>query len=274
MSSDDISVEMIKECLERSGYLFESKLVRSLTEQGYFVEPNQVIRDPRTGKSREIDLIAEYFDYKAERKGVSVRTLFVVEAKNNKFPFILTTERPNSPGADFESYIKYVCTPGANPFIDQLDLYEEKGANWDNLYSQYCGLTRKGNSGELMASHSEDMYGSLLKLSEYIENDINLWRSRDEDRYWRLVFWQPMLVLSGSLLAVHVTGSGETELQQISMGRLEFHWHVDDQLRTTVIEVLTEQCFFERLRVIREKDDELEGMLHEVYQQHRNPGAV
>ena len=79
----------------------ESRLVRSLTEQGYFVEPNQVLRDPRTGKSREIDLVTEYYSYNSERPKVCVKTHFVVEAINNRFPFVLTTERPYTPNARF-----------------------------------------------------------------------------------------------------------------------------------------------------------------------------
>jgi len=101
--SDQISLEEVRECLSRSGYLLESRLVRSLSELRYFVEPNQVIRDPRTGKSREIDLIAEYFSFTPERPKIAVKTYFVIEAINNKLPFILLTERPYSPAADFES---------------------------------------------------------------------------------------------------------------------------------------------------------------------------
>jgi hypothetical protein len=69
----------VLECLERSGYLLESKIVRALTDQGYFVEPNQVVRDPRTGKSREIDLIAEYYEWQPDHQGLCVKTNFVVE---------------------------------------------------------------------------------------------------------------------------------------------------------------------------------------------------
>lgn len=86
---DRVTLDEVRQCLERSGYLLESRLVRSLTSHGYFVEPNQVVRDRRTGKTREIDLIAEYFNYHPERRKVAVKTFFVVEAINNRFPFVL-----------------------------------------------------------------------------------------------------------------------------------------------------------------------------------------
>lgn len=266
MSRDHISLEKVRECLDRSGYLLESRLVRSLTDHGYFVEPNQIVRDRRTGKGREIDLVAEYFRYTPERPKTCVQTYFVVEAINNKYPFVLLTERPNSPGADFENYIKVICTPEPNPFISHLDIYEEKGADWKNLFSQYCVLTQKsGANKELMATHPDDVYSSLLKLSEYVEDQIHFWTTRDRlerTEFWRMFFWQPMLVLSGQLVCAHFLEDGTTQLQETTIGRLEFNWHDDDRHQTTVIEVLTEEYFLKRLAIIIDKDDEIEGKVH------------
>ena len=269
MHKDYVSLEKIRECLDRSGYLMESRLVRSLTEQGYFVEPNQVLRDPRTGKSREIDLVAEYYSYNRERPKVCVKTHFVVEAINNRFPFVLTTERPYTPNADFESYIKFAATPEPNSFISELDLYDEKHADWENLFSQYCLLTKKKSDKEFMASHTDDVYGALLKLSEYVEHALAIWASRDrpDAKYWRLFFWQPMLVLSGQLIRMQLRDDDTPELQEVSMGRLEFNWHDDDQPRTTVIEVVTEQFLLKRLATIVEKDDELAEKVHALRRQ-------
>ncbi|MCG8528056.1 MAG: hypothetical protein MI748_16860, partial [Opitutales bacterium] len=56
---EPIEKSEILECMSRSGYLMEGRIIRSLNEAGFFVEPNQSIIDPETGKSREIDLIAE-----------------------------------------------------------------------------------------------------------------------------------------------------------------------------------------------------------------------
>ena len=265
MPTNRLTLDEVRECLERSGYLLESRLVRALTARGYFVEPNQVVRDPRTGKAREIDLIAEYYDYNPERQKVAVKTVFVVEAINNRFPFVLLTERPYTPSADFESYIKFACTPEPNPFSDKFDIYEEKGADWQNLFSQYCVITKKRGDKELMALHPDDVYGSLLKLAEYVEGEVEVWASRDgleHDKYWRMFFWQPMLVLSGQVVIARFQEDGTTELSEASIGRLEFNWHAEDKNRTTVIEVLTEEFFLERLAAIVKQDDELEGKLH------------
>jgi hypothetical protein len=45
------------EAIKRSGYLLESEIASILARSNFFIESNQVIEDPVTGKSREIDLI-------------------------------------------------------------------------------------------------------------------------------------------------------------------------------------------------------------------------
>jgi len=42
--------------IKRSGNFLESEITKHLASLGYFVESNQSIIDPYTGKSREIDL--------------------------------------------------------------------------------------------------------------------------------------------------------------------------------------------------------------------------
>ncbi len=271
MQEDFVPLEDVRKCLERSGYLLESRLVRSLTDLGYFVEPNQMILDVRTGKSREIDLVAEFFHYVPERPKICARTHFVVEALNNRFPFVLTTQRPYSPAANFESYVKFICTPDVNPFVEAIDIYQEKEAHWDNLFSQYCVLTRKSGdkNKELMASHTDDVYGSLLKLAEYTEGEISQWNLKElkEDEYWRWFFWQPMLVLSGQLIAVKLSEDGSPKLEETNMGRLEFNWHEGEKPKTTVIDVVTEQFFLTRTEMIVKKDDEIEGKMFMLRQE-------
>jgi hypothetical protein len=275
LPKEAIPLDKIRECLERSGYLMESRLVRTLTDRGFFVEPNQSLHDPRTGKFREIDLVAEYYDDRYLRQKICVKTYFVIEAINNRFPFVLMTERPWTPNVGFESYIKYICTPEPSPFTTEIDLYEERGADWKNLYSQYCALTKKSSSKELMATHPDDVYSSLLKLSEYIEGEMEVRSSNENllhDEYWRLFFWNPILVLSGQLVIAHLCEDGETELEEAVMGRLEFNWHGDGQPRTTVIEVVTENYFYERLASVVAKDQEIEAKLFELRQQAENTG--
>ena len=88
--------------------------MRSLAEEDFFVEPNKVVIDSKTGKSREIDIVTEYFDSEVNKGGVSVKTGFVIEAINNKYPFVLMTQRPFHPDSPIGESHKYIttCIPG------------------------------------------------------------------------------------------------------------------------------------------------------------------
>lgn len=267
VSNDRLSTDVVLECLERSGYLLESKLVQQLNDLGYFVEPNQVMRDPRTGKSREIDLVAEYFAYNPEHKNVCVKTYFVVEVVNNRLPVVLLTQRPSSPNANFESYVKFAMTPEPSPFYDHFHIYDERGPDSKRLFSQYCALTRKkGEARELMASHPEDLYSSLQKLSEYTEEDLEQWSAIEwsDSSIWRIFFWHPMLVVGGQLMTAQARDDGSIEIQDSDSGFLEFNWHEGDERRTTVIEFITVGAFFERLAKIVEEDSAMESKLHKL----------
>lgn len=269
-----ISIEEIRECLERSGYLMESRLVRALTAADFFVEPNVSHKDPRTGKSREIDLTAESAAG-SFRRDVCVKTTFVIEAINNRYPVVLLTERPSSPNADFESYLKFGTSPDPCPFLHEIHIYEEKGADWTNLFSQFCALSKKSGRDELMASHPDDIYSSLLKASEYTEDQVaefRDWTAGELGKYWRLFVWHPMLVVSGQLLTAKFSADGAVLLQEVPLARLEFNWHDSDSRKTTVVEVIREDSLLERLENIRAQDDKLEARFHEL-KLSSNPSA-
>lgn len=258
-----ISTDEVRACLQRSGYLMGSRLVRSLSDAQFFVEPNVAHKDPRTGKAREIDLVAE--DASGYRRsGVCVKTTFVIEAINNRYPVVLLTERPYTPNADFESYIKFGSTPDPCPFLSKFHVYEEKNADWDNLFSQYCAVTKKTDEDEFMASHSDDMFASLLKLAEYTQGELTEfeeWTSKEEGVFWRLFLWQPMLVVSGQLMVAKVGDNGAVQLQEVPLARLEFNWHDSEEKKTTVIEVIREDFLLERLEAVRSQDSEIESRM-------------
>jgi hypothetical protein len=265
MSEDlQIPIEVVRECLERSGYLMESRLVRALTAADFFVEPNVSHKDPRTGKAREIDLTAESASG-SDRRGVCVKTTFVIEAINNRYPVVLLTERPSTPNADFESYVKFGTSPEPCPFLHEIHIYDEKGADWRNLFSQFCALSRKNGRDEFMASHPDDIYSSLLKASEYTEDQVTEfenWTAEETGNYWRLFVWHPILVVSGQLLTAKLSEEGAVLLQETPLARLEFNWHDGDSRKTTVIEVIREDFLLERLNFIRAQDDALEARIH------------
>ncbi len=267
MSEDThVSIESVRECLERSGYLMESRIVRALAAADFFVEPNVSHKDPRTGKAREIDLTAESASG-SFRRGVCVKTTFVIEAINNRYPVVLLTERPSTPNADFESYVKFGTSPDPCPFLREIHIYDVKDAGWDNLFSQFCALSKKNGRDEFMATHPDDIYTSLLKAAEYTEDQVaefESWTAGEAEDYWRLFVWHPMLVVSGQLLTAKLSDDGAVLLQETPLARLEFNWHDGESRKTTVIEVVRENFLLERLNFIRTEDDALEARIHEL----------
>lgn len=267
-----IPLDAVRDALERSGYLMESRLVRLLTAADFFVEPNVSHKDPRTGKAREIDMTAESSSG-SFRRGVCVKTTFVIEAVNNRFPIVLLTERPSSPNADFESYVKFGTSPNPCPFLNEIHIYDEKGADWNNLFSQFCALSKKSGKEELMASHPDDIYSSLLKAAEYTEDQVaefEAWTENETGKYWRLFVWHPMLVVSGQLLTAKFSPEGTVLLQEVQIARLEFNWHDGDSRKATVIEVVREDFLLQRLDAIRAQDDSLEERIHDLKASHKS----
>lgn len=258
-------------CLERSGYLLESRLVRQLVANGFFVEPNQAILDRRTGKSREIDIIAEHYNVTSPRHEVLVKSRFVIEACNNRLPVVLLTERPDSPVlAPSENYIKVGCTPEPFPYYGELECFKDRLQTRGHVFSQFCAISEKksGNLKELMATHPEDLYGSILKLSEYVQTVLDHWNSEGglahSERFKRIFFWHPLLVLGGELRIAKVDQRGEVSLEDASTGFLEFNWHANEVPQTTLIEFVTATTLPSRLAELIEYDAALEAKAHDL----------
>lgn len=263
--SDELKQE-IADCLRRSGYLLESRVVRSLAGARFFVEPNVAILDERTGKSREIDVVAEYYEYDAERRHVSVRTYFAIEAVNNNLPFVLMTPHPGSPNDVFEEYLRYGATPDASSCLSSIDLYDERGGD-NPRYTQYCGLSRKKANDDLMASHLDDIYTSLLKLAEFTESQYEAFLSRQwaaDDPFWRLHFWQGILVVGGDLVTATQDENGDLSVEEVESGTLIFNFHMRGEPRSTLIHVIRETHLLQFVQSVVAVDRRLAFRIHDA----------
>ncbi len=243
----------------------KSRVVRALAEENFFVEPNVTHKVPH-GTSRGIDLTAEVAGG-LNHRGVCVKTTFVIQALNNAYPIVLLTERPSTPNADFESYIKFGTSPNPCPFHDQVHIYDERAANWHNLFAEICALDKPHGQDEFTARQSDEIYSSLLNASRYTEDELssfNEWVAEETGRYWRLFFWHPILVVSGQLLTAKVMEGGAVQLHEVPLARLEFNWHDGEDRKTTVVEVVREDFLLERLDSIRVQDDAIEARIHAI----------
>lgn len=252
----------IFEALQRSGYLFESEISEFLTSQGFFVENSQVIIDPHTGKSREIDLIAEYYTHlksHSEHKCVA-KAKFVIEIKNNDSPLILLTKFSFSPNLESWSGLKaWTTTP-----IEVRDVYIEDFLDkmliksTGSIFTQYCGLQRKKDNKELMALHPETIHNGLAKITQYCEeNSGNESEEYIDDQYWRNFTYIPILLIKDNLFVLD-KNENEFELKEVESSVLLINYHYNGKPSMAYVQVVTKKGLPELLKSFLIMEEEIE----------------
>lgn len=262
MSESLTQVEMINS-LRQSGYMLESRLVEKLDDLGMFVEPSCAYLDLKTGVSREIDIVAEEFRYDKGRSGVCVKTIFIVEAIHNPAPAVLITPKKWSPNTVDDDLIPHCISPGEDlpdhPFLSKINLLEEKAKSRSEVYSQFCGFTKKKNGKDWMASHQDDLYGSIKKATEYaltLRDEANAWMSKTPE-YYRIFQWRPMVVFGGQIFAL----KGGTLVSE-HHSHLFFNLHFQGVPKSVLVDFVTEDYFPKLVMQINEEDDGLEDSLY------------
>jgi hypothetical protein len=252
-NSNSLTEMEILEAISRSGYLLESEVTNYLVSKGYFVESNITSLDPLTGKSREIDLMAN-FNYslnKLTEDKIYIASNFVLEIKNNDFPFVLLTKFEDSPNSFIwegfkcaeSSPQKYKDT-WSRSFFDFI-----MEGNKNEMFTQYCSFSRKKNE-ELMAHHPEILYSSLHKIATYCE-DIAFSRFKNSnDEYFRRVLYLPVLLINSDLYKLYLEEDGNNKLKKVESSRLVFNYHYKEHPCRAIIYVTTK--------------DGLDGVLEEV----------
>ena len=248
-NNDDLVItnsEMI-DAISRSGYLLESQILELLYNAGFFVEANQVIIDPLTGKSREIDLVAEHYSNKNERSDITAKIKFTFEVKNNPYPMILTTNLKPSPNIEPWDAVREIVTKPEkfknlsleNDFFEKLVGYETKG-----IFTQYCSFKRKkdsGNKAELMAWHPDEFHESLMKIVQHCDESAEMWAKRNISKWFRDFLFLPVLVLGGNLCELNYNKSGKPNLKKVETSRLWYNYHWKDEYKSIVIWVVTKK---------------------------------
>jgi hypothetical protein len=195
--NSDLSKDEMLACLQRSGYLLESRVVRFLQSKDLFVEPNQTLLDERTGISREVDIVAEINRFSKDRPKTCVKTTLVMEVVNNLYPVVLLTRRAWTPNSPIDEYLQYKTTPPPaydeeHPFLWKVNLDDFRSQDGVPLFSQYCAFSEK-KSGEFMASHPEDLHASIRKAAEYLcdaldpSSTVQAYKRGVIARFWRLI---------------------------------------------------------------------------------------
>ena len=263
----DISKSEMLEALNRSGYLLESEISSFLANQGFFVETNQVIEDPITGKSREIDLIAEYYEPKPERSSYKCASKinFVFEIKNNLFPIVLLTQFSFTPNIEDWMGLKEALTIPEKIDYDIFDSYYESliHRSMNRIYTQYCSFHKKKENDELMALHPEIIYSGLTKITYFCEKMVEetdrdlLYENNKEDvikdDYFRHFLYVPVLLINDNLFELK-----NGELEETDFSILVHNYHYKNEPKMAYVFVLTKKGFSPFLHSMLKLEDEVE----------------
>lgn len=250
MLDQEISKEEMLEAISRSGYLLESEIASMLSKEGYFTETNGIIIDTSTGKSRELDLIAEYHEYSQKYNDLHATSCikYVFEIKNNNQPLVLLTKYESSPYTDPFTYFKEAHTTPAEikePMGRYFSYYDELfGEQNHNFFTQYCSFQRKktGKENELMACHPEMLHSGLLKICQYCEDQAEFWEDREKDKFYRKFLFLPVVILNDDLYELELDLKDNVSMKSTDVSRLVFNYHFKEMPRSSVVYVVTKKA--------------------------------
>ena len=277
----------IIESLQRSGYLLESEISKYLASRNFFVESNQVIKDPITGKSREIDLTAEYYTYDPERAGhkVATKIRYVFEIKNNIQPVVLLTNYQHSPNQELYDSVKTIRT-GNIPSNDlEMDFFDHLIPMSDEdgrMYSQYCSFQqKKGETNELMATHPEEIYSGLAKITQYCEEAIEVWDDEGEEPvvsggynkhdYYRNFLYLPVLLIKDDLFELDINEQSTPTLRAVPYSRFILNYHFKEDPKTALVYFVTKEGLAGFLQDMLAIEKKIEALMLEQKKQFLQP---
>lgn len=260
MDKIEFDEDKILEALNRSGYLFESEISKKLTISGYFVESNKVVIDKFTGKSREIDLIAEYDDNIFERdysKRCYSKIKFAFEIKNTSSPVVVLTEYQNSLNdAIWESIKEYITVPSGLEYYN-FNISEKLIHDNQSLYTQYCSFQeKKGSKNELMALHPDNIHSGIQKITQFCQEHIGHLEN-DESNYLRHFLYIPVLLISGDLYELKILND-EPKIFKTEETSLIYNFHHNEEPTSCLVKILTKDGLdnFLKEMLLLEKDIE------------------
>jgi hypothetical protein len=263
MEKIEFNQKELIEALERSGYLLESEISEVLNKSGFITENNQVIVDPHTGKSREIDLTAEFFNFRDRTrltKCVS-KVRFVFEIKNNAAPLVLLTKFENSPNLEdwlglkrWETIPKGLNSVYYTGYWDKLILTKR-----GSIFTQYSSFQRKKANEQLMALHPDNLHEGLSKITQFCEEAIDRKVSVEpEDGYWRDFLYIPVLLLADDLYELHSSGINKYKLKKVQTSMLVYNYHFKNEASMAYVYVVTKKGFKKFIELILKIEEEVE----------------
>jgi len=258
--------------LQRSGYLFESEIAQYLYRNSFFVESNQVIIDPMTGKNRELDLIAEYHygNKPVSNDKCRAKIKFVFELKNNNAPIVLMTEYQSSPNIeDWLGLKDYITLPKGLHYNSSGGYYDRLiDCDKYSIFTQYCSFQKKKGDKELMALHPENIYSGLAKITQYCEIDIEEREKVEEPNgYFRHFINLPVLLIADDLYELKLSNDNKPNLTKVDSSLLVYNYHNNNNEPTMAfIFVVTKKGFTAFMNSMLKLENDIEENMKNIRQ--------
>ncbi len=225
-----ISLDEIKDALQRSGYLVESRIEALLRRRGYYVSPNVGYLDPITGKARELDIHALQAFRAGKRRTDFVWSLCLIECVNSPLPIAFFTKA--DPVAFMRrELIRVAGLPvrllsGRDKWTELPEAISmEKYHHYcrGRIATQFCSFSpKKGHPTEWLAQHLPEHFNCFAKLFDAVrecsDELADCWFDAGNARHenLNLEFLYPVLVVSGASLYDVIQRRGHVDVRERS----------------------------------------------------------
>lgn len=237
------SSEDIESALNKTGFLLEHRVAKILRnyDPGPDVEIGAAYPDPESGKSREIDVLADFYESVVRKPDISVMVTvtLVIECKNNSGPFVLIGDRKDS------SFLRDFMVMTYDPFALRFSRskYHQFEFEADMLHlnglpthGDFVGrqLLRMNRQNGTWKADNNGVYDSILyplaKAWKYHREYLEREKEDSPEEHWQypgIRFILPVIVTSGPIYTVDATDD-DLKINTVKWATIKRTFHSKD----------------------------------------------
>lgn len=266
------AIKEILDAINRAGYILEQRICPIIERYGFRALSNQHYKDQDTGKSREIDVIAEKTNY-VGNKGIadfdSFDTRLIFECKNNSTPIIFFTRKqykydwgivhisgyPNSILDGNKSYPVSI-----DEYLGLINFHHNFNVEW--VARQYCQIIptkdKEKRKDDPWTATDEIIYESVLKLAKVTEYYLK----SESDKLFHTIYKNhvglrvtcPVLLFSGKIYECRIV---DNEPILTERKHIVFHQMIESEVLKGVfhIDVIHESYLDEFLQLVTHEEN-------------------
>jgi hypothetical protein len=199
-------IPKVREWLDARGFTLEMRTASAFRAAGFEVRQSSIYIDPKTGKAREIDVLAIDPDV---LRIVDIR--FIVECKSTKKPWVLLCSPDTLAGYHRVSAFASVSEQARFVLVDRLS----------GLLDKLPWLRKEGLIGYSVRQALSDAkvaYAAASTIAKACDNFVS-----GVDRYSApLSFGFPVIVIDGPLIQCWLGENGHVQLEEVEQGEFLF----------------------------------------------------